>query len=246
MLKILKLRLKQGRSTIPYPFKVKLPERFRGLPIIHPERCDANCKLCLDACPTDAISLDSLTLNLGKCVFCEECVSTCPNKAIEYSGGIKMAVRKKTDLLLTGKELELAEALDRKMQKLLKRSLKLRVVTAGSCNGCEMELNAVNNIQFDLSRFGVSIVASPRHADGIIVTGPVTNNMKLALEKTFKAVPAPKIVIAVGACAISGGIFENSPDVNNGADSTLPVDLYIPGCPPHPLTIIDGILRLIK
>ncbi|MBI2091647.1 MAG: NADH-quinone oxidoreductase subunit NuoB [Deltaproteobacteria bacterium] len=245
MLKILKIRLKQGNCTIPYPFKVKLPERFRGLPRVYPERCGDDCKLCADACPINAISLNPLTLDIGRCIFCENCVSACPNKAIEYSDGIKMSVRNRSDLLLRGQELKLAEALEKKMKKLLGRSLKLRVVTAGSCNGCEMELNAVNNIQFDLSRFGVQIVASPRHADGVIVTGPVTNNMKLALEKTFAAVPEPKIVIAVGACAINGGPFEGSPHVHNGADKLLPVDLYIPGCPPHPLTIIDGILRLL-
>ncbi len=239
MLKILKTRIKQGHQTV-------LPERFRGLPQIHPERCVAGCKQCGGACATKAVSLNPLTLDLGRCLFCQECVSACPHKAIEYSNDIKMAVRKRGDLLLKGQELKLATVLDKKMRSLLGRSLKLRVVTAGSCNGCEMELNAVNNIQFDLSRFGIQVVASPRHADGIIVTGPVTNNMKLALEKTFAAVPEPKIVIAVGACAINGGPFENSSDVNNGADKILPVDLYIPGCPPHPLTIIDGLLRLIS
>lgn len=229
-----------------FPPQGKLPERFRGLPKVYPERCVAGCKQCEAACATKAVSLNPLTLDLGRCLFCNECVSACPNKAIEFSGETKMAARKRQDLLLKGQELEFGPSLDEKRCLLFGRSLKLRVVTAGSCNGCEMELNAISNVQFDISRFGVQIVASPRHADGIIVTGPVTNNMKLALEKTYAAVPDPKLVITVGACAIGGGPFENSTDVNNGADSVLPVDLYVPGCPPHPFTIINAILKLLR
>lgn len=116
---------------------------------------------------------------------------------------------------------------------------------AGSCNGCEAELAALGNVVFDLARFGIQFVASPRHADGIVVTGAVNTNMRLALEKTYEAVPPPKLVIAVGACAISGGPFAGSPEVSDGVGDVLPVDLWVPGCPPHPLTTLDGLLRLL-
>jgi Ni,Fe-hydrogenase III small subunit len=147
--------------------------------------------------------------------------------------------------MLAGKTLPLAQALEEKTRRLFGRSLKLRQVSAGGCNGCEADVNVLNTVVFDLGRFGVQFVASPRHADGLLVTGPVTNNMHLALQKTYDAVPAPKLVIAVGACAISGGPYVDHPEVHNGATSVVPVDLYIPGCPPHPLTILDGLLRLL-
>jgi Ni,Fe-hydrogenase III small subunit len=144
--------------------------------------------------------------------------------------------------------------MDAKLLKLFGKSLKFRQVSAGGCGACEADTNVLNTIGWDLGRFGISFVASPRHADGLLITGPVTKNMQLALQKTYAAVPAPKIVIAVGACAISGGPYINHDEQLNGADNVIPaggadkaipVDLYIPGCPPHPLTILDGLLRFV-
>jgi Ni,Fe-hydrogenase III small subunit len=132
-----------------------------------------------------------------------------------------------------------------KTRRLFGRSLKLRQVSAGGCNACEADLNVLGTIVFDLARFGIQFVASPRHADGIVITGPVSENMRAALLETYAAVPAPKLVIAVGACAISGGPFVDNPEVHNGCASLLPVDLFIPGCPPHPMTVLDGLLRLL-
>lgn len=242
---IIKNRWKQGYQTQVFPPRNSLPDSFRGRPVIDPKQCVENCGQCVEICPTQALSTEPLRLDLGRCVFCQECVRACPEGAITYTQDYQLAAGHKADLVLEGDEVPTVRALEKKMLRLFGRSLKLREVSAGSCNGCEMELQALNNVVFDLSRFGIQFVASPRHADGLLVTGPVTQNMHLALQKTFAAVPTPKIVIAVGACAIKGGPFEGSGAVLNGVDSILPVDLYIPGCPPHPLTILDGLLRLL-
>ena len=159
-----------------------------------------------------------------------------------------MAARTREDLVLGGEgreEVRLAAALDDKLRKLFGRSLRLRLVSAGGCGAAEADLNVLGTIAWDISRFGIQFVASPRHADGLVITGPMSRNMELALRKTWAAMPEPKIVIAVGTSAISGGPFAGNPEVMNGADSVVPVDLYIPGWPPHPLTILDGLLRIL-
>jgi Ni,Fe-hydrogenase III small subunit/Pyruvate/2-oxoacid:ferredoxin oxidoreductase delta subunit len=247
MLNVLRVRWQQGQRTTAYPAgPVELPERFRGRPALDPSRCPDDCRRCADVCPTQALATTpGLRLDLARCVFCTECVAACPAGAIRYTREHRMAVRRAEDLVLTGAEQRLATVLDEKMRSLFGRSLRLREVCAGSCNGCESELQALGNVVFDLSRFGVQFVASPRHADGLVVTGPVSANMRFALLEAYAAVPAPKLVIAVGACALSGGVFRGSPEVHDGCAGLLPVDLYVPGCPPHPLTILDGLLRLL-
>ncbi len=232
---------------MPFPNgAVTLPERFRGRPVLDTQKCPDGCRACQEVCPTQAIQTDgNLRLDLGRCLFCRECVIACPEGAIQYTNDYRLAATQRQALVLSHDEIPKVEALEAKSRKLFGRSLKLREVCAGSCNGCEMELQALNNVVFDLGRFGLQFVASPRHADGLVVTGPVTENMRVALLKTYEAVPAPKLVIAVGACAISGGPFRDSPQAHNGVEDMLPVDLYIPGCPPHPLTLLDGLLRLL-
>ncbi|MBI4567419.1 MAG: hydrogenase [Planctomycetes bacterium] len=250
MFRMLRARLQQGHRTSDWPrAEPKLPDRFRGLPVIDPAKCPPGCAVCGEVCPTGAISHEgngsTPALDLGRCLFCPECVEACPTGAVTHTGDYRLAVRRRDDLLLRAGTPHLAEALDAKSRSLFGRSLKLRQVSAGGCNACEADLNVLSTIVFDLGRFGIQWVASPRHADGLVVTGPVTENMRLALKKTYDAVPPPRLVIAVGACAISGGIYRGHPEAHDGAASTLPVDLFIPGCPPHPYTILDGLLRLL-
>lgn len=248
MLKILKARWQQGHRTTAWPKSdAVLPDRFRGLPVLDSTKCRNGCERCVSACPTNAVKRDSagLSLDLGKCLFCTECTTACPDGAIAFSRDHRLSTRRREDLVLRGQSLKLAEAMDRKIKRLFGRSLKLRQVSAGGCNACEADLNVLSTIGFDLGRFGIQFVASPRHADGVVVTGPVSENMRTALIKTYDATPAPKLVIAVGSCAISGGPFAGHGETHDGVTNLLPVDLFIPGCPPHPFTILDGLLRLI-
>ena len=249
MIPILLSRLHQGHRTMAYPKELPaLPERFRGRPEIDASRCPEGCRDCAEACPTEAIIVNGgrPVLDLGRCLFCPDCVEACPEGAIRFTGDHRLAARNREDLRIpAGDELRLAAKLDAELLRLFGRSLKLRVVSAGGCNGCEVDVNVLSTIAWDLGRFGISYVASPRHADGLLVCGPVTANMELALRKTWDAVPEPKLVIAVGACAIGGGPFLHQPEQLGGAGSVVPVDLFIPGCPPHPLSILDGLLRLL-
>jgi Ni,Fe-hydrogenase III small subunit/Pyruvate/2-oxoacid:ferredoxin oxidoreductase delta subunit len=248
MLQVSLVRLKQGHRTLPYPAQEPaLPDRFRGLPVVDSSRCPDDCRACADACPTNAITIDNkqLRLDLGRCLFCTDCIEACPEGAIQYTHEYRLATRTREDLILHGQALERAKALDEKSRRLFGRSLKLRQVSAAGCNACEADVNVLGTVVFDLGRFGIQFVASPRHADGILVTGAVSENMRSALLDTYAAIPAPKLVIAVGACAISGGPYVDNPEVHNGCAALLPVDLYVPGCPPHPMTILDGLLRLL-
>jgi Ni,Fe-hydrogenase III small subunit/NAD-dependent dihydropyrimidine dehydrogenase PreA subunit len=251
MLRTLLARWQQKHRTMRYPKAPPppLPERFRGRPVIDVGKCPDGCRVCADACPTGAITIDGAraSVDLGKCLFCTDCSDACPQGAITYSGDHRLSTSSRDALVVAaGEELQLAKALDGRLRKLFGRSLKLRQVSAGGCNACEADVNVLSTVGWDLSRFGIQIVASPRHADGLLVTGCVSENMALALAKTWAAVPPPKIVIAVGACAISGGPFLRNPQQLGGvAAAGLPVDLFITGCPPHPLTILDGLLRLL-
>jgi len=247
MIRALLARIQQKHRTVGFPkTEPTLPPDFLGRPELFPQRCSSDCRRCIEVCPTEAVQKkDALTLDLGRCLFCGRCAEECPSGAIRFSRDYRLAASVKTVLLLKGEEYKRAAAMGKELKRLFGRSLKLRQVSAGGCNACEADTNVLTTVVFDLSRFGIQFVASPRHADGLLITGPVPENMKLALKKTYQAVPAPKLVIAVGSCAISGGPFAGHREVHNGADGIVPVDLYIPGCPPHPISILDGLLRLM-
>lgn len=247
MLDLLRIRLTQGRSTSAFPAgDVALPERFRGRPTLSRDSdsaaTDQPPRLATQLVRTDARQLP--VLDVGACQFSPEEAVDAPGCRVRFTTDYRLASATRDGLVTETGEVELAGALHERMLSLFGRSLRLRSVAAGSCSGCEAELVALGNVVFDMARFGIEFVASPRHADGIVITGVVNVNMRGALERTYAAVGDPRVVIAVGACALSGGPFSDSPEVL-GVPESIPVDLWVPGCPPHPFTILDGLLRLL-
>ncbi len=268
MFKILQKSFRVGSATADYPrLAPPLAQQFRGCPEFDFERW-RDARPAAEACPTGAIDLRDcdgqrqVTVDYGRCIFCGECAEACADGAVRMSQRFELAASDRRDLILTaeyalhpdGTHARLKSAtsgpgaeepgkrIAEAIRKLLGRSLSIRQVDAGSCNGCEQEIGALNNPVHDIERFGIHFVASPRHADMLLVTGPVTRNMELALRKTWAATPDPKVVVAVGACGISGGIFGANYASLGGVDAVLPVDVYIPGCPPRPEALLHGIL----
>lgn len=239
-------RARQGHRTLRFPPVAEaFPTRFRGRPVLDGARCREGCDACVRCCPTGAIQSRPLTLDLGACLLCGACAAACPTGAVGFTRDHRLAASSRQSLVVGAPgEADLAQTLASRARRIFGRSLKLRQVSAGGCNGCEVELNATGNVEYDIGRFGIQFVASPRHADGLVITGPVTQNMELALRKTYAALPQPSLVVVVGACAISGGAFRGA-ELCRGVPAEIPIDLFIPGCPPHPFTIVDGLLRCL-
>lgn len=249
MLKALYARMQQGHRTKPFPYKPpQLPERFPGLPELT-ANCPQQCQLCTQACPTDAIQRNdegTIQMDLGKCLLCRKCQQACPNQCIDFTKQHDMATFTREELLRKpGMTYAHRLQTNPEIKKLCGKSLKIRQVSAGGCAACELDVNVLNTLAWDMGRFGIQIVASPRHADCILVTGPVSKNMLLALKKTWDAVPRPAFVIACGTCAISGGIYAGNDQVCNGVTDILKPDLYVPGCPPHPAVLLEALIRFM-
>lgn len=251
--------MKNPRITNEYPKNPLDKTNFRGKTAIDLAKCDF-CGSCAERCPSGAIVLDKakkeIAIDLDQCLFCCLCEDTCPQGACYNTHEIELAEKDRSllrhsPIVIEERDIPDAEyevlcaELKEKIAKKFGRSLQIREVDAGSCNACDYEINALNNPLNDLERLGIHFVASPRHADMLLVTGTATRNMELALVKTYNATPDPKLIVAVGACACSGGIFRDNYATRNGIDCIVPVDVYIPGCPPRPPAIIYGILKAI-
>lgn len=243
----LKILYHQGKQFIPDVTTVKVPGIFRGRPVISTAKVDE--KELKELCPVEAISTNPVRINLGKCTFCGECAMRFPEK-ITFTTDYKIAANELESLIIKeGDDKPISikvEKVRNEIHSLFGKSLKLRQVSSGGDNSCEWELGAANNVQFDMGRFGIEFVASPRHADGIVITGPITENMAEPLQICYDATPDPKIIVLVGTDAISGGIFAGSPALERSFLERYPIDLYIPGNPAHPLTIINGLLDLTR
>lgn len=254
MFQSIAVRQAQGTQYIP-DLRAAQPGGFRGKPVIADVPCASTdsgaCQACAGVCPSLAVTLqasstDPVAIDLGRCVLCGDCAPVCPAGKISFTNDVKLCARTREALTVTAARPNIAPiAVSAALKKRFGRSLKLRSVSAGGCNGCEMEINAWGNVNFDLGRYGIDIVASPRHADGLVLSGPITRNMMAALQMCWDAMPAPKLVIAVGACAISGGVFAQSDALAREFLDNFAPTLYVPGCPAHPLTFISGIMDLL-
>lgn len=243
----LEILIRLGKQYIPDVTAPKVPGPFKGRPEISAEPVDEDALAAL--CPTGAIGKAPVSIDMGKCVMCGECSFAFPNK-IKFTTDYKIATNIRERLIIregdTSPILIDETKIRAEIRSLFGRSLKLREISAAGSNADEAELNACGNPNFDMGRFGIEFLASPRHCDGIVITGPISENMADPLRICYEAVPSPKLIILVGTDAISGGIFAGSKALNRTFLDDHPVDLYVPGNPPHPLTFINGVLELIR
>jgi len=245
MLKSIRVKVSQGSQFIT-DLRKAVPTGFRGRPTIGDAPCPSGCAQCQEVCPTGAIVLEPLRLDLGKCVFCNECALVCPDEKIKFTSDPRMGARNRDDLVVVeGGAGPSPVAVSEALRKMFGRSLRLRQVSAGGCNACELELNALANVNFDIQRFGMEWVASPRHADALVLSGPLTSNMRDAVRLAWDAMPDPRFLVSVGACTISGGLYAHSSVLARSFLADVGPTLYVPGCPPHPLTFVTAILDLL-
>ncbi|HUZ73871.1 MAG TPA: NADH-quinone oxidoreductase subunit NuoB [Stellaceae bacterium] len=247
--------LEKGRATTLWPRRDADSGQngVLGMPRFAPERCATGCSECAAVCPTAAITVQAdragngrLAVDYGRCIACQLCVEACPEGAATASFDWAFGTTERADLLLSDAGAPAAATSAASASRAgFRRSLHIRHVDAGSCNGCESELQALNNPFYNLHRFGIFFTPSPRFADLLLVTGPVTYAMHQPLQRTYEAMPEPRWVMAVGTCAVSGGIAGGGYACGNGLDGVLPVDLYLPGCPPNPAAIIAALLMFL-
>ncbi len=241
----LRVRQNQGWQYVA-DLRAAVPAGFTGRPRIADTACAEACTGCRDVCPTAAVTLDPVAIDLGRCVFCDACTDVCPVAKIEFTADPRMAAVARDELTVTaGRDEPLRARAHATFARVFGRSLKLRQVSAGGCNACELELNALANVNFDVQRFGIEWVASPRHADALVLTGPLTKTMRDAVQLAWAALPEPRFLVAVGACAISGGLYDGAGGVDRAFLAEVGPALFVPGCPPHPLTFVHAILDFL-
>ncbi len=242
--------IKNGRASTHWPARgPDGQEGVLGMPRWQPERCAPDCRACADACPTAAIRREDngMSVDYGRCIVCQICVESCPQEAMTPSGDWAYAVRRREDLQWQAAvNSEDGQLLRKKISQSLRRSLHIKHVDAGSCNGCESEIAALENPFYNLHRLGIFFTPSPRFADLLLVTGPVTAPMRDPLLATWEAMPEPRMVLAVGTCAVSGAPMDTGYAGGHGLEGLLPVDVWLPGCPPNPAALIHALLLLLE